>query len=151
MQNPGFVTLNNHRIKVQRWHDEPGVISMSTIVRGEHLGHDIVTEVQQGSVTLVVGEHTFTGTARITEHRVTGAGTTAVHRIEIRVETETSALDADEPSTDARLDLILAELRALRHEIALLRGDRPSGQAAMLPPGTGTLLDFEIPIDDEDA
>lgn len=151
MQNPGFVTLNNHRIKVQRWQDEPGVLSFSTIVRGEHLGRDVVAEVQRGTVTLIVGEHTFTGTARITDHRVTGAGPTAVHRIEIRMDTDTGAIDATEPTADAKLDLILAELRALRREIAILRGERASGQASMLPPGTGTLLDFEIPIDDEDA
>lgn len=124
---------------------------MSTIVRGEHLGRDIVAEVQHGTVTLIVGEQTFLGTARVTDHRVTGAGTTAVHRIEIRIETDTSAPAAPEPSVDAKLDLILAELRAVRRELALLRGDRTAGQASILPPGTGTLLDFEIPIDDEDA
>lgn len=150
MQKPGFVTLNNHRIKVQRWQDEPGVIAFTTVVRGEHLGQDIVDEVERGEISLVVEDQILTGLARVTDHRASGEGTNAVHRIQIRMETKPDGVTEVESAPDDKLDLILAELRLLRREVAALRGAQMASSETLSPPITGTMLDFEIPSDTDE-
>lgn len=152
MQNPGFVTLGGHRIKVQRWQHEAGVMTFTTVIRGEHLGNDIVAVTRLPGVTLELDEGTsFTGTARLLDRRTSGAGPTAVVRMEIQFTVDADSVTTLELTTDEKLDAILAEVRAIRREVAALQvgGSMPvSGGLAPPKPGT-TLLDFEIPVDDD--
>lgn len=152
MQNPGFVSLNGHRIKVQRWQQNDGVLTFTTVIRGEHLGRDVVTATQLPQVSLVLDEdNSCTGAARLLDHRVSGAGSTAVVRLEIQFVVDAESGSAPELTSDQKLDAILTELRALRREVAALRdGGSPTSASAIAPnrPGT-TMLDFEIPIDEE--
>lgn len=154
MNNPPFVTLNGHRIKVQRWQQNAGVMTFTTVIRGEHLGHDIVNAMQLPDVSLVLDdERAFTGSARLLDRRASGAGTTAVIRLEIQFTIDPDSGLVPELTQDEKLDAILAELRALRREVAALRTGSPSQNAtgiAPTRPGT-TLLDFEIPVEDDPA
>lgn len=152
MQNPGFVTLNGHRIKVQRWQQDADVLTFSTVIRGEHLGNDLITALQMSPITLALDEdRTYAGTARLLDRRTSGAGTTAVIRLEILFTIDQESAASAELSPDDKLDAILAEVRALRREVASLRTERqsltPSGMAPSRP-GT-TMLDFEIPVEDD--
>lgn len=152
MQNPGFITLNGHRIKIQRWHRDPDAITFTTVIRGEHLGNDLVAAVQLPQVHLVMdGDTTLTGSARILDRRVSGAGPTAVHRLEMLFTFDAATNEATTLSVDQKLDLILAELRALRREVeALHNPGAPGPQGGIAPPSVGmTMLDFEIPVDEE--
>lgn len=151
MQNPNFVSLNGHRIKVQRWQEDAGTFTFTSVIRGEHLGNDIVAAVQHPQITLALDDDiTLHGSARVLDRRVTGAGSTAVVRLEIRFDTD----DADglvmELTADQKLDAILAEVRALRREVDALRGRSAPLRSGVAPPAPGkTLLDFEIPTEDE--
>lgn len=154
MQNPGFVTLNGHRIKVQRWHQDAGVITFTTVIRGEHLGNNILAFMQMPAVSLALDdETTLSGSARLLDRRMSGAGATAVVRLEIQFTVEGGADAMIELTADQKLDAILAELRALRGEVAAMRGTRSlTPETGIAPPRPGTtLLDFEIPIDDEET
>lgn len=152
MQNPGFVTLNGHRIKVQRWHQDDGAITFSTVIRGEHIGNTIVSAVQTSRVSLSIDEeNTLAGTARLLDRRVSGAGPTAVVRLEIRFKADGESGPMGELTRDQKLDAILAELHALRQEIDALRGRPETPMGGITPPSPGkTLIDFEIPVDDDE-
>lgn len=153
MQIPGFVTLNSHRIKVQRWHQEHDVITFTTVIRGEHLGNELVAAMGSGQVNLVVSEDmVLTGSARLLDRHTSGAGPTAVHRLEIQFTIDASSNDTPVLTADQKLDAILTELRLLRREVEMLREPRASSpHGGITPPrGGATLLDFEIPIHDDD-
>lgn len=151
MQNPGFVSLNGHQIKVQKWHQESHVITFSTVIRGEHIGNTIVAATKSERVSLAIDESsTFVGTARLLDRRVSGAGPTAVMRLEVRVTVDADSGESLDLTQDQKLDVILAELRAIRHELDLLRGRSAVPLGDALPPTPGkTMIDFEIPTDDE--
>lgn len=153
MQNPAFVTLNNHRIKVQRWHRDSNAITFTTVIRGENLGDALVSVTEAGTVELGIDdEEPLTGSIKITDRRASGAGPTAVHRIEFHFVPDQSA-SAPELSSEQKLDLILKELQTLRREVATLRGiQSPQVQPGITPPRPGTtMLDFEIPTDGNDS
>lgn len=154
MQNPAFVALNGHRIKVQRWQEESGIISFTTVIRGEHLGNDLVSAVQSPVVTLEADSGTsLVGTARLLDRRCSGAGPTAVHRLEIRFVPDPASNAKIELSIDEKLDAIIAELRSLRREVQSLRLQQsPRTSGGMSGPAAGTtMLDFEIPVDDDQS
>lgn len=154
MQNPGFVTLNGHRIKVQRWQKDAAVLTFSTVIRGEHLGNDVMSALHETPLTLVLDEdQTYIGSARLLDRRASGAGTTAVIRLEIQFTIDPGSPAITELSPEGKLDAILAEVRSLRREVASLRAEKQSPMASGLAPtrpGT-TMLDFEIPVDDDSS
>ena len=148
MQKPRFITINSTRIAVQRWVRERDEITLSTIVRGEHLGHEVIALGSLDPVEIEVDEEKLSGVVQVVEHRVTGEGGTAVHRTELRIHLSHPAPSTATLTTDEKLDLILAEVRALRREVTLLRHQRAHGITTS-PAGTQTLLDFDLPADDE--
>lgn len=152
MQNPGFVTLNGHRIKVQRWHQENNALTFTTVIHGEQMGNDIVTAAEAARVSLSINEDTtLVGTARLLDRRASGAGPTAVARLEIRFVTDSESGSSIELTADQKLDVILAELRALRREVDSLRGPSPVPMGGVAPPAPGkTLIDLEIPTEDDE-
>lgn len=150
MQNPGFVTLNGHRIKVQRWHQEADAITFTTVIHGEHIGNTIVAAVRAARVSLSIDEeNTLAGTARLLDRRASGAGPTAVVRLEVRFMPDGESGTSVELTRDQKLDAILAELHALRQEVDALRGRPATPMGGVTRPAAGkTLIDFEIPIDE---
>lgn len=152
MKNPGFVTLNGHRIKVQRWHQELNSITFTTVIHGEYLGNDVVDAVETARVSLFIDEQTtLAGTARLLDRRASGAGPTAVVRLEIRFTVDGESAASIELTVDQKLDTILAELRALRHEVDQLRGRSPMPMGGVAPPAPGkTMIDFEIPLEENE-
>lgn len=152
MKNPGFVILNGHRIKVQRWHQELNSITFTTVIHGEYLGNDVVAEVETARVSLFIDEQTtLAGTARLLDRRASGAGPTAVVRLEIRFTVDGESAASIELTVDQKLDTILAELRALRHEVDQLRGRSPMPMGGVAPPAPGkTMIDFEIPLEENE-
>lgn len=151
MQNPGFVTLNGHRIKVQRWHQESNAITFTTMIHGERMGSDIVNATKAHNVNLTIDEETtLVGSARLLDRRVSGAGPTAVLRLEIRFTVDGESPTSIELTPDQKLDAILTELRALRREVDLLRGRSPMPMGGVTPPAPGkTMIDFEIPAEED--
>ena len=127
-------------------------MTFTTVIRGEHLGSDIVAAIQNPDITLAVDEDTvLSGSARLLDRRISGVGTTAVVRLEIQFTADGESGALVELTSDQKLDAILAEMRALRREVATLRGARAlaaDGGAAQIRPGT-TMLDFEIPIEED--
>lgn len=152
MKNPTFVTLNGNRIKVQRWHQETNEITFTTVIHGEHLGNGIVNAVDEDRVSLTVDEDTtLAGTARILDRRISGAGPTAVVRLEIRFRVDGESPAPMELTADQKLDAILAELRALRKEVDALKGRSPMPMGGVTPPAPGrTMIDLEIPVEEGD-
>lgn len=154
MDIPAFVSLNGHRIKVQRWQQQGNVISFTTLIRGEHLGKDIAAAANASSVDLDAdGQTRLTGTLRILDQRTSGAGVTSALRLELQFTADVDSLQQMEITTDQKLDVILRELRQLRQEVALLRGTTRTGSRdSVVPPKPGTtMLDFEIPLEDDSA
>lgn len=152
MRNPGFVTMNGHRIKVQRWHQDADAVTFTTVIHGENMGNDIVSAVNTPRVSLALDEDTtLAGTARLLDRRASGAGPTAVVRLEIRFTVDGESGSSVELTPDQKLDAILAELRALRREVDALRGKSSTmPMGSVTPPAPGkTMLDFEIPVEDE--
>ena len=152
MNNPGFVTLNGHRIKVQRWHQESNVITFTTVIHGEHIGNNVVNAIETAHVSLFIDEQTtLAGSAHLLDRRMTGAGPTAVVRLEIRFSVDGESAASMELTQDKKLDMILSELRALRHEVDALRGRSatPMGGATSPAPGK-TMIDFAIPLEEDE-
>lgn len=150
MQNPGYVTMNGLRIKVQRWQQELHVITFTTVIRGEQMANDIVATTAAEVVTLVVDdETTVTGRPRLLNRRASGVGPTAVVRLEIQFTVDGDTATSLELTQGQKLDAILAELRALRREVAILGGRLPMSTENVTPPAPGkTMLDFEIPAEE---
>lgn len=148
MQKPRFVTLNTHRLAVQRWQQDANAVTFTTVIHGENIGNDIVAEVQNLPISLTIEDQIQHGSARITDRRISGAGPTAVHRIEIRFVPQDAVSTEAPTSIDQKLEAILTELRALRQEVDVLAGKSASaGTNPSAPSGAATLLDFDIPID----
>lgn len=141
MGDPAFVMLNLHRLKVQRWSRDAGEIAFTTVIRGEHLSNEIVAAIDAGPVEVVLdsGER-IVGPARVTDRRASGA----VQRLGIALTCVAEVVPA--LTVDEKLDAILAEVRALRAEVAALRG---GGNRSVAPTGASTMLDFEIPTEGE--
>ena len=152
MQNPGFVTMNGHRIKVQRWHQDSDAITFTTVIHGEKMGNDIVAAVKAPRVSLAIDEDTtLAGIARLLDHRASGAGPTAVVRLEVRFTADGESGASVRLTADQKLDAILAELQALRREVDGLRGNSSMPMGGVTPPVPGkTMLDFEIPLDEDE-
>lgn len=153
MRNPGFVTLNGHRIKVQRWHQDSEAITFTSVIHGEKMGNDIVNAAKAARVSLAIDEDTtLAGTARLLDRRASGVGPTAVVRLEVRFTVDGESGSSVELTPDQKLDVILAELRALRREVDDMRGTSTSmPMGGITPPAPGkTMIDFEIPLDDDE-
>lgn len=150
MRKPRFVGLNEHRLYPQNWQWDAGQILFDTVIRGENLGDEIVELMEYGTPTLTVDGKVFAGKGRITSHRTTGSGPTAVHRIEMTFESDRESPAADEGSIHQKLDDLLAEVRALRAEVNQSRSQSPDAKSVSRSPmGASTLLDFDIPTDSE--
>lgn len=149
MQKPTTLTLNGHRLSPGNWADESGKISFSTVIRGEHLGTNIVDSVNDKPASLRIDDDLpLEGTARIVEQRLSGSGPTAVMRLRIEFESE-HLKSAAELTVEESLAAILSEIRELRREVTLLRGSQSSTASPIPPPRAGTtLIDFAIPVDD---
>lgn len=153
MQKPSFVTLGSHRLKAQRWQQNAGSITFTTVIRGENLGTDVVHAIGLPEITLAVdGDKTLTGSARLLDQRTTGVGTTAVVRLEIEFRMNAESKVQSSLTIDEKLAAILAEVQELRREVAALREPnrrRADTDPTLLRPGS-TMLDFEIPLDSEE-
>lgn len=152
MQNPGFITLNGHRIKAQRWHSDSHAITFTAVIHGENLANELVAAIDLPRAILTIDdESTLAGNARLLKQRGHGDGPTAVHRLEIEFIPEDSPSALVKLTADEKLDAILAELRALRREVNTLRGRQAPGIAGGIAPpsGSSTLLDFKLPADGE--
>lgn len=154
MRNPGVVSMNGHRVKVQRWQSDANTITFTTVVRGENLANDIAATVTNSTVELIIdSEPALSGRAELLNRRVNGAGPTAVVRLEILFEIDDGNEAATELTVDQKLDAILSELHELRREVAALRSGKshPSaGGSSLQRPGM-TMLDFEIPVEEESS
>lgn len=152
MESPAFISLNGNKIKIQRWNIDGNVISFTTLIRGEHLGQDIVAAANLPSVQMNVDEHLqLDGQLRVLDRRTSGAGVTSALRLEMQFLIDAESMRKLELTTDQKLDAILQELKALRREVALLRGrPDPGSRGSIAPPRPGsTMLDFEIEMSDE--
>jgi hypothetical protein len=152
MQNPEHVTLNGRQIKVQRWQDDSGTFSFTTLIRGEPLGNDLMATVQAPHLVLETDTGVrLTGCVRILRHRASGSGPAAIQRLEFEFTPDSPSSASLELTVDQKLDAILAELRALRGEVrALSLRQSPQPPGKITPPTAGTkILDFEIPVDQE--
>ena len=149
MAKPRFVQLNTRintrRIAVQKWERTDDAIVLGTAVRGENLGQELLAQVENRPVSLHVDDEDYSGVAHVLDHRIAGEGGTAVHRITIRIalDGKAQAKVLSEMTTDEKLDLLIAEVAALRQEVAQLRKPQPMTNPAG-PTGTQTLLDFDL-------
>ena len=145
MPKPRFVQLNSQRIAVQKWEHTEGEIILGTAVRGENLGRELVAQVENRPVVISVEDTEYTGVAEVLDHRIAGEGGTAVHRLTIRIVLDDTAQSqpASEMTVDEKLDHLIAEVAALRQEVAQLRKPQSMTNPAA-PTGTQTLLDFDL-------
>lgn len=150
---PGYVTLNNTRVKVQQWQQFRDRVLLTTLVRGDAPGSSLLAELHNETVELQWDDSPARPVKpQVMHHRAAGSGPATVHRIEVTLWFTTEAESADEDSVEAKLDRILQELRELRAEVAQLRSTRPAGTSSIAAPlASGrTMLDFEIEADENE-
>lgn len=147
---PGFVILNDRKVKVQQWKLLGDRVMLTTLVHGDAAGNELVKHLRGNTITLA-WEDTAPEDARpeLTHYRVVGSGPTAVHRIEVTLWFADSSPEKPALSPEDKLDRILHELQLLRAEVADLRAERRQpGSAAVTSLAAGqTLLDFDIDTD----
>lgn len=150
-QQPTMVTMNDVHVKVQQWRHNGDRISLTTLLRGTTAADDLLKQIQQDHLT-VAWDDVEPVLARVERlnHQTAGEGAKTVHRIELTLMLEERESEPGERSIESRLDLILAELRALRLEVAELRGaKRSSANTLTAPLAAGrTMLDFDLATED---
>ena len=153
--NPGHITLNNRKLKVQRWQQLPGRIEFTAVTHGDQSGNELKDQLTAEVLTLEI-EETPSVTVRpeLTRHSVVGSGPTAVHRIQATL--WLVAPDAVEESLEDQVQRMQREIRQLWAEIAELKAERtpaprpkPSGLRQSLQAGT-TMIEADIDMSEID-
>lgn len=147
---PGYVSLNDRKVKVQQWKLHTDRALLTTLVHGDAGGNELMEHVRANTITLAWDDNAPVAVRpELTHHRVAGSGPTTVHRIEMTLWFIDAPSAETAPPAEDKLDRILHELQMLRAEMAELRSHHLGPGTSVPPLAAGqTLLDFDINTDD---
>ena len=144
--NPGHISINQRRVKVQNWQLLPGRIALTVLIHGDQSGRELQEQLSGSDLTLEFeGQPPLNVRPELTRHSVVGSGPKAVHRIQAQLWLPQA--EPKDESLEAKVDRLQMELAQLRAEVAELKAarpaPRPTGLRQSLHAGQ-TMIDTEI-------
>lgn len=122
MEKPSYISVQGHPIKVQQWQIRDQDIAVTTIATGDRSAADILALIGQGTVAVGwEGMDAAEATVQLADHRVSGDGATAVHRIAFLMAADAFPRLQPQFTLAERFEMLLEEVDGLREQVVILQ------------------------------